>query len=188
MKASSWLDNSPEDVRIVNNTVENALQPVHVGLSDTTAGVLTAGSVRVAGNTVTVLVSADSIARERHGVFVGNADSVVVEDNTITLHRLNGAENVFIAGTQVYGHLGRRVLSVRHNHLTASRSDLPGFTTGVNITPRYQLGNAPYPARESVLWLVADNMFQKVATAVVLGRASSGALAPVDVTGNKQLV
>jgi hypothetical protein len=173
------------DVRILNNTIEHALQAVHVGLSDVTPSgqgpaVLKAGSVRIAGNTASVLIGADSISRERHGVFVGNADSVVVEDNTVTLQRLAGAENVAITGAQLYGHLGRRVL-VRHNHVT-------GFNTGINVTPRYQPGNAPYPPRESVLWLVADNMFQNVTTAVVLGRTPSGANAPVDVTGNRQLV
>ena len=173
------------DVRILNNTIENALQPVHVGLSDVTPpgqtpAALKAGSVRIAGNTASVLVGADSISRERHGVFVGNADSVIVEDNTITLQRLAGAENVTITAAQLYGHLGRRVL-VRNNHVT-------GFNTGVNVTPRYQPGNTPYPPRESVLWLVADNMFQNVTTAVVVGRTPTGANAPVDVTGNRQLV
>jgi hypothetical protein len=173
-----------KDVRVVNNTIDSVLQAVHVGLSSTTPPgqappVLIAGSVQVAGNTARVLAGADAIARERHGIFVGNADSVAVRDNVVTLQRLFGAENVSITGAIVYGHLGRRVV-VRGNHVT-------GFNTGVNVTPRYQLGNTPYPPRESVLWLVAENMFQSVTTTVVLGRTPTGAIAPVDLQGNKQI-
>jgi len=124
-----------------------------------------------------VVLSPDSIARERHGVFVGNCRSACVENNVIELTRVKGAENLSITGAVLYGYLGKRVL-VRGNHLI-------GFSAGVNLTPRYQTGANPYPPRASVLWLVADNMFESVTTPVVVGRSRLGVPAPVDMTGNK---
>ncbi len=173
------------DVRVINNTVQNAMQAVHIGVSSRTpAGgtpeVLQIDRVQVSGNSAVLRLNADSYSRERHGIFVGNARSVAIHDNTITVQRSNGAEKITITGAIAYGHLGRAVV-VRHNHFT-------DFTTGVNVTPRYQLGNTPYPPRTSVLWLVADNMFENVTTGVVLGRTPTGAVAPVDVVTNKQIV
>ncbi len=173
------------DVRVINNTVQNAMQAVHIGVSSRTPGgsspeVLQIERVQVSGNSAVLRLNADSLARERHGIFVGNARSVAIHDNAISVQRSDGAEKVTITGAIVYGYLGRAVV-VRHNHFTQ-------FTTGVNVTPRYQLGNTPYPPRTSVLWLVADNMFENVTTGVVLGRTPTGAVAPVDVVGNKQIV
>jgi hypothetical protein len=173
------------DVRVINNTVQNAMQAVHIGVSSRTPTggtpeVLQIDRVQVSGNSAVLRLNADSHSRERHGIFVGNARSVAIHDNTITVQRSDGAEKITITGAIAYGHLGRTVL-VRHNHFTE-------FTTGVNVTPRYQLGNTPYPPRTAVLWLVADNMFENVTTGVVLGRTPTGAVAPVDVVANKQIV
>jgi hypothetical protein len=94
-------------------------------------------------------------ARDRHGVFVGNARTVHVLDTVATLRRLGtvvaGAAPSPVEGVRIHGTFGPFML-VRH-------SSLSGFAVGVSVTPL-----APVP--RSRMWLVAET-FATGATAAV---------------------
>ena len=143
------------DVRVVDNTVHGALQGVHVGVShrEPKRGAPdVAGRVQIAGNTINLLLPPIEI-RERYGIFVGNCNSLRVEDNTLTVTRSQLTADLYIEGIRVYGHLGRMAI-IRENHLA-------GVTTGVRVTPL----NAASNQRQQ--WLVSTNMAEQARNAVI---------------------
>ena len=80
---------------------------------------------------------------DRHGIFVGNANSVVVRDNYITLERLPGARHLENYGIKLFGFLGE-FAQISNNHLI-------GFgQQTISITTR---GRIP----KDKLWIVSDN-------------------------------
>ncbi|MCI0398947.1 MAG: DUF4815 domain-containing protein [Chloroflexi bacterium] len=140
------------DVRVLDNTVQNVIQGIHLGLSHAEPApgqpdVLTAALI--VGNTVNVLLPGLALG-ERHGIFVGNCRSLVIENNFVTCQRGKNTLNMRIEGIKVYGHVDRRVI-VRSNHMT-------GFTIGVHFTP---LTTFPRP-----LWIITDNVSVQAAQAV----------------------
>lgn len=144
------------DVRIVNNTVRGALQGIHIGTSrreGAPGAPVLANVVIIANNTVEVLLPA-SATRERHGIFAGNADSLIIENNFLSLQRIEEATRLLIDGIRVYGHAGRRMI-VRHNHAA-------GFSRGVLVNLLSRLTGAQ--------WLVADNLGTVSATSAVAGQ------------------
>jgi hypothetical protein len=135
-----------KDIRVLNNTIQGVLQGVHVGVSEraTKSGpVDTAGTVKIAANTIRVLLPLQAV-RERHGIFVGNCDSLIIEDNRLTVQRVAITQQTRIDGVRVFGILGRMMI-VRQNHLE-------GVTTGIRVSPVHA---NPQITR---LWMVADNM------------------------------
>ena len=163
------------DVRVADNTISGVLQAVHIGVSHRVPVVNqqpdVAGTISVTGNTAEVVLPQDARRRDRHGLFVGNCTSLMVENNHLRLRRLTGTQDIPIEGMRLYGFMGRKVI-VRHNHVV-------GFPIGVTVTPRF-----PYPALSTVAWLVADNMFETVQTPVNLPKAPHAG-APVTEQGNK---
>jgi hypothetical protein len=144
-----------DSARIEANLVEDAVQGIHIGVSDARhPGQEAADTVIVSGNVLHSLVPAD-FARDRHGVFVGNARTVHVLDTVATLRRLGtvvaGAAPSPVEGVRIHGTFGPFML-VRH-------SSLSGFAVGVSVTPL-----APVP--RSRMWLVAET-FASGATAAV---------------------
>jgi len=134
------------DVRVLNNTIEGALQGVHIGVSHREASAGTpdsAGTVTVAGNTIGVSL-APELMRERHGIFAGNIDSLIVRDNYIRVTRPRGTEKMRVEGVRIFGHLGRLAIA-RENHLV-------NVNIGIVVQPL-----PPLPQGRSQ-WLVADNM------------------------------
>lgn len=114
------------DVRILNNTLKNVLQGIHVGVShhETSRGDPDRiGSLLILGNTIHVAFPNISrrIIKERHGIFVGNCNSLVIENNFLSLQRFSTTANSDIDGIRLYGFLGRRVI-IRQNHLTSGSS------------------------------------------------------------------
>ncbi|MBI1395851.1 MAG: hypothetical protein GC151_07710 [Betaproteobacteria bacterium] len=141
-----------EEVRVRDNTIEDALQGIHVGVShrvgpnDAAAGrVDSAGTVQITGNTVEVILPIEATADERHGIFVGNCASLAIEANRVKLRRLEGADKLSIDGIRAYGHIGA-MARIQRNHIE-------GFPTGIVFTPRF-----PYPAHTGVLWLIGENL------------------------------
>jgi hypothetical protein len=142
-----------QNVRIADNTIEGVLQGVHVGVSHRTAvgqrATDVAGAVWIARNTIVVRLTPDSGKRERHGIFVGNARSVAVEDNVVSIQRDVAVGNIAIEGARLFGFLGPRAI-VRHNHFV-------GPTIGVTMMP-----HPPFFGPTAALWLIADNVFESV--------------------------
>jgi hypothetical protein len=148
--------NAP-DVRVKNNTVEGVLQGVHVGVSHREASRGTAdqaGAVSVVDNRIHILLS-PLARRDRHAIFVGNCDTLYVENNQATVQRFGNTTAVPIDGISVHGVLGLMMI-VRQNHLQ-------NFTVGVRVTPLFR----PPTNRTTFQWLVAQNMMPNSAHTVI---------------------
>lgn len=135
------------DVRIFDNTIQDVIQGIHVGLShrENQRGTPDrAVTILVRGNTVNCTLPSTATG-ERHGIFVGNGDSVLIDDNKITLQRTGSTSELHIEGIRVFGYMGKRMI-VRHNHIA-------DFNTGVRFNPLNPLGDPRRPQ-----WLIADNV------------------------------
>ncbi len=134
------------DIRILNNTIEGVLQSIHVGVSRREIGPgqpLAARIVIIAGNTIKTFLPAIGV-RERYGIFVGNCDSLLVNDNYMNLQRFGGTR-LIIEGLRIYGHFGKRMIA-RQNHIE-------DFSVGIHVNAlNNNDARLPHPQ-----WLVADN-------------------------------
>lgn len=140
-----------KDIRILNNTVIGTLQGIHIGVSHAapvSAQPDKAGAVTISGNKIeTHLFSSKN---ERHGIFVGNCDSLLVENNYINIKR-DTRKKIMVDGIRVYGHLGKFML-IRQNHIV-------DFRTGILVKP-LSIVSTP-------LWLVQCNMLHNSEKQVV---------------------
>lgn len=134
------------DVRILNNVIRDVIEGIHVGVSHTSQAARLpdlAGMVMINGNTVEVTLTS-VVSNERHGIYVGNCQSVAIEQNHIEINR-NGLLTK-IDGIRMWGHYGPRLI-VRDNYIV-------NFTRDIFIVT---LNNS-----ESQQWLVADNFAQQI--------------------------
>jgi hypothetical protein len=145
------------DIRILNNTIENSLQGVHVGLSHrdpTRSAHDSAGDITISGNNIKILLTPDASKRERHGIFVGNCASVLVENNNVRLERLPEAANFQIDGIRLWGRFGHRLLVTQNFVGTFSGFDSSSFDFGINANSLSS--GKPFTS----LWLVTMNCVQ----------------------------
>lgn len=141
-----------EEVRVRDNCVEDSLQGIHIGVShkvlpgDPVASRKdVAGTVQISGNSIEITLAQETSGDERHGIFVGNCESLNIESNRLKLRRLSDAPKTAIDGIRVYGHIGQ-MATIRRNHLEH-------FSTGILFTPLL-----PYPAASSTLWVISENL------------------------------
>lgn len=149
---------SAQEVRVINNTVLGFRQGIHVGLShsETSPGLPDkAGAVNLVNNTIVCRLTFDALAEGRHGIFVGNCATQILENNRVSLDRRAGAERFEVQGVVLHGFFGPRLL-VRENHLS-------GFPVGVQVVP---LSRAHTPLPNKRLWMVSDNLAEGATTAV----------------------
>jgi hypothetical protein len=132
-----------DDVRIANNSVSGALQGIHVGTSGRDTAAPRAQCVLITGNAVETLLSAEAWGEERHGIYVGNTDSAVIENNHVSARRRAIALFLSVDGIRAYGDFGPRLL-IRQNH-----------TLRFNVGVRARALNVS--AAASSLWRVYDN-------------------------------
>jgi hypothetical protein len=140
------------DVHITGNLVRDAAQGIHVAASTRRvrnpgpgAAVFdTTDRVVVSGNSIYVTLMPES-AVERHGIFVGNCKSLVIEDNHLECEKLGAASRLHIDGIRCYGFLGRMTY--------ITRNDMIGFNTGIRIAP---LNNGTTGAAS--MWRVMENI------------------------------
>lgn len=147
-----------DTVRIAGNTVVDAVQGIHAAYGADTSGV--SGVVAITDNTVRVALPS-SASRERHGVFVGNTNSLQLEDNYISLVRASRNAALRIEGVRIAGLVGRRVV-VRQNHLG------PQYAVGITFAPF----NAALPAQP--LWMITENVMESATTKVDVPPSSAG--------------
>ena len=112
--------------------------------SSSTVGVTFDGHVVIADNALYVTLMPES-AVERHGIFVGNCTSLMIEGNHIECERLGAATRLDIDGIRVYGFLGRM--------LYVTRNDMSGFTTGIRVAA---LNHKAIAATS--MWRVTENI------------------------------
>lgn len=124
-------------VRIVNNNISNAMVGVHIGLSHQAARNVhdKAGTVSIAGNHIGISLPRDAGKLERHGIFVGNCGSLMIENNIISLSRLSGAAATSITGIKVWGVLGSRLMVTQNVVCSKDEVRNNSFSTGISITP-----------------------------------------------------
>ena len=141
------------DVRILNNTIDGVMEGIQVGQSkkgDKTP--LSSRTVTIAGNTLSIVLTSASINTDRHAIFAGNCDSLLIENNRALLTRTSTAAKFEIDGIRVWGQLGDRALVTR-NHLAAANGDQDGsFTIGINMHPLSPI------VQFRQLWLVDFNV------------------------------
>lgn len=136
------------EVRIHGNSVEGVRQGIHIGLSHREAppgdpeAFDRAGVISIRDNSVVAFLSSE-MRGERHGIFVGNSDSLLIEGNYVQVLWDNASDNLTIEGIKVYGYLGLRMIA-RANHMEGTR-------IGVRVTPL----NTDEGRRQ---WLVADTI------------------------------
>jgi len=157
---------SAREVRIINNTVTGFLQGIHLGVSHKEQKRGTpdmAGFVTISGNNIGVNLPADVRREERHGVFVGNCRSLMIENNYV-----ESLEGQNIEGIRLFGYFGQRLI-VRHNHLVAC-------DPGILIKPLQA-----FPERQ-FLWLAADNIAVGAKISIVAPKSVKKTYEYVDAT------
>ncbi|HET7787647.1 MAG TPA: DUF6519 domain-containing protein [Myxococcales bacterium] len=151
-----------DEIRIQGNTISGVLQGIHAGLSHGFAPGTTpharrrgaprdlGGAVWVRDNTVNAVHPLDW-AGERHGIFTGNFDNVVIENNRLALRRYAKTP---IDGIRVFGELGP--------HVQVASNRIDGFPRGIWVHPV-----VPPADPKKVLWLVSWNLCTGAAVTVV---------------------
>lgn len=132
-----------------DNLVEGVLQGIHLGFSNeklnTKDEFQQADTIQITGNHIQVLFLNRAMGEfPRHGIFVGNSNSILVKDNYILLIRGQRIGGEF-HGIEIIGHWGRRMI-VSQNHLDG---DFRKFGIIVDAFPVFP--NQP-------LWLVSENV------------------------------
>jgi hypothetical protein len=151
------------DIRVINNTIHGVLEGVHAGVSHRAAPAGThdyIGRLKIENNTIGIVLAPVAF-RERYGIFVGNCNSCIVENNYIRVKRFLFTLKKHIEGIRIFGHSGRMIF-LRGNHLEH-------FTIGIYFNPLNQFG------KQLFQWAVIDNIAPKADWVVELGaRAKPG--------------
>jgi hypothetical protein len=149
------------EVRLLNNTVSGARQGIHVAVShrESAAGKPDkAGVVLVSNNRVEIIL-ANAARRERHGILIGNCDSLVLENNFVEVQRFRRSAALPAVGIQVFGMVGPRLI-LRQNHLEdADFQEAPAGGIPVKIGIRFTPLNPAEFKRPQ--WIIADNIAPK---------------------------
>ena len=123
-------------------------------------------TVSISGNSVNVALNLLARSSARLGIFVGNVNSLQIDNNRAILTVERGAIAFPSDGIRVWGYLGKKV-EVLNNHLT-------GFTgAGVKVVALAGVGKViTEPQKPSVdtrpgnLWLIADNALEFIRTPI----------------------
>ncbi len=132
-----------DEVRIEDNTIVDALQGIHIGQSrrgQPRDERLRSTVVTISGNTLYSRIT-PAINREAYGIYVGNCDGLLIENNALVRQPLTSTAHLVMDGVHVNGQLGRRAI-VRHN-------EAENYRHGVYVNPESDL--------KRPLWMVADN-------------------------------
>jgi photosystem II stability/assembly factor-like uncharacterized protein len=151
-------------VQVVDNIVDDAIQGIHVGLSDRAREGRERGrELEVSRNVVHSLIPY-GWQRERHAVFVGNVDSIAISDTRAVLARplsqlfgeaTEGRSRV--DAVRVYGQLGP--------YMVVRGTSVEGYNTGVHVVPTPDPGK-PNPDERTWLWYVTETMAVDAGAAV----------------------
>jgi hypothetical protein len=137
-----------EEVRILNNTIVDALQGIHLGHSrrnQPESERLRSTVVSIQGNTVYSRIT-PTANRDAFGIYVGNCDSLYIENNVLSRQSIRATDHMALDAIYIYGEMGQRVL-IRHNET----NDV--YRLGININ----IDNADN-ARGELLWRVTENI------------------------------
>ena len=151
------------DVRIEDNIVSGAVQGISVGVSQrepVKGKALQVDRAVVTNNSVRLAQTAGESGRNRFGIFVGNAKSVLVQANRVRFGPAS-AEGPQEAGFEWEA---IRLTGVYGPHLVVRDNHVEGATIGIKFTPEGTkdpaFPNRPpvFPDRRACLWLVQFNV------------------------------
>jgi hypothetical protein len=160
------------DLHIVGNTISDVLLGISVAVSHRASATETKAKQRTPDHMQTIRIASNTIAcsandvagrNARFGVFVGNANSLEIEGNRLTLTRAGITVAPPADAIRVVGYLGPKAV-IRHNYVSS-------FAMGIRVVPL--TGNGPgtrapvfqdfsylAPIRFGSQWLVADNFIE----------------------------
>lgn len=125
-----------KDVRILNNTIDGVMEGIQVGQSKKAdKNFLSTRTITIAGNTMSIVLTSASINTDRHAIFAGNCDSLLIENNRALLTRSPTAQKFEIDGIRVWGQLGDRAVVTRNHLSSADGVQDHSFTIGINLHP-----------------------------------------------------
>lgn len=153
-------DRAP-DVWIANNRIIGFVQGIHIGTSRQDGDRhLRSYNAQVVNNTIQLRLP--SLAQERHGIFVGHAHTVQIQNNLIEVISPSSREWDSLPptdGIRLFGVYGPR-LQVRQNHCI-------GVNTGIRVQAR-NAGKQETHHNIRLAWIVADNAYAGFGTDQVL--------------------
>jgi len=119
------------EVTIAHNRVGGAAQGIAIGLSAKEAAALSVQRASVCHNSVEIALGERDLNSNRYGIFIGNADSLVLNHNRVLFADDRLARKIPLESIRLSGVYGLHV-SVRSNHLS-------GTLTGITFTPQEPL-------------------------------------------------
>ncbi|MEA3012181.1 MAG: hypothetical protein QOD42_726 [Sphingomonadales bacterium] len=149
------------EIAVLRNRADGFMQGVHIGTSERRGGGEAprdvARNVTVDGNILFLRLPAKD-AYVPCGLFVGNANTVRIQRNTLAWATPKTAgDTKFAQGIRIWGYLGRFLL-VGENRISIA-------SLGIRIRPVEEVTQADMPKH---MWLVADNLVDDVAASLVL--------------------
>lgn len=156
-----------QKIKITENTIENAMQGIHVGVSHHAPRNVHdhSGSVLIANNSIGIVLPANTHKQGRHGIFVGNCKDVLIENNTISLNRLPESDYIYIDGIRVWGILGNRLMITKNSIHDTGGDPKRSFNVGIRVKPII-------PITRGFQWVVMWNVApSKQNTVIVSGGA-----------------
>lgn len=126
-----------QKIKITDNTIENAMQGIHVAVSHHAPRNVHdhSGSVLITNNHIGIKLPANTHRQGRHGIFVGNCKDLLIENNTISLTRLSESDYIFIDGIRVWGILGSRLMIAKNNIHDTGGNPQKSFNVGIRVNP-----------------------------------------------------
>ena len=150
------------DVQIRGNSITAMRQGVHVGVSHHVpvgGEIDRAGRVVITDNVVQVTVL-PTVRGARHGIFVGNVDSLRIEDNRITTVRPGtGFARKALEGIRLFGWIGKMAV-IQQNHL----SGFGDGDTGIFFNALNDVADG-----QRSIWRVTNNLAEGAETVVDKG-------------------
>ena len=151
--------NIAKDIRILNNTIIGFLQGIHVGLSHR-AAIVTADfpnltdSLTISGNKVYIFLPSFVGKMERHGIFVGNCENLIVENNTVHLNRLEESEDIRVEGIKIWGKFGDRLMITKNVVSSLDGNKRRSFNVGIVV---HLLNDDSEQSQWAIIWNVVPS-------------------------------
>lgn len=134
------------NVTVSGNRTDGFIQGVHVGTSDRSDEKLSAGIVAVEGNNLFLRLPGEEVYAAC-GLFVGNAETIRIERNTLAWSSIRGSsKTTFAQGIRVWGYLGP-FLAIAEN-----RIDTAPLGIRVKVSESVTVAN-----QAKYMWVASDN-------------------------------
>ena len=143
------------EVTVRGNRTEGFIQGVHIGASSEDDKPVGARTVTVADNALFLRKPGEEIYCPM-GLFVGNADTVRIQRNTLAW-AANRTESHYAHGIRVWGHIGRYLL-ISENRI--STADI-----GIRVKSATKIDNDHWGR---YLWVAADNLVEETDPSLVV--------------------